>query len=451
MPRLAILLLGVALAGVTAAPVAAAPSAPERCGKPIVAGGQPALVAVVIDGITSREEDTGTADPLGVANWCPATPAGGERHYPRGLEWGLRVWAGFTTGPGVPHTAACLPQGGLDRGSCLVKALADRGAVILPFSYTGSSVTRGPGGSSFAFKGYTSEDTLQPPSVSIGRLESMLASIQAAWPAARVIVVAHSYGGVLTEAWWRKHRRDDDRVDRLFALDSPINGVPLCPLTAFIYGAQVAEELCRRWFARDELNRQALALDVDNLFVPIAAPNDPAYNNPIGPGGITVSGGGGLRAELLYRCPDSGADPASPCIAPPSVVARDPACDAAGPGLFGRTGHHLVIACPAVVRRIAAAADPGLRVAPRCRTTPVSRPATIALGCRRTAARVRKLRWSAFGAPAARGTGTLRGRRVRVVLARPRPCDAAHRFVYTRLRVERRGRVVARDRPRCGR
>jgi pimeloyl-ACP methyl ester carboxylesterase len=392
----------------------------------------------VIDGISSEQLETGTADPLAVANWCPATPAGEQRKFPLGIDWGMRTWAGFTR-PGHPDTQACLPAGGLAKDSCLVSRLADRGAVILPYSYTGSNVTRPGGRSSFAFNRYTSDDTFQDPAVSIANLEAMLASIQSAWPAARVIVVAHSYGGLITEAWWRKHRTDRDQVDQLFALDSPINGVQPCAVTAFLFSPLVAQELCRRWYARDRLNREAIALAADGLFVPIAVPNDPAYTPPIG----------GLRAELFYRCPDEGEDVDSPCIAPPSVVAKDPACDAAGPGLYGRTQHHLVLACPEVVRRITAAADARLGVAPGCRATPSVRPAVVRLGCGRRPAAVRGIRWSAFGAREARGTGRFRGRRVRVVLARARPCNAAHRFVYTRLRVERRGRAVARDRPRC--
>jgi pimeloyl-ACP methyl ester carboxylesterase len=438
--RVLTLALAIGLAAAVFAPAAGAHAdLPEHCGPPLVAGGQPALVAVVIDGISSQQLDSGTADPLAVANWCPVTPTGAERKFPLGLDWGMRTWAGFTTGAGIPQTQACLPEGGLAKDSCVVKRLADAGAVILPYSYTGSLVSRSSGGSTFGFKGYTSRDTFQDPATSTANLEAMLASIQSAWPAARVMVVAHSYGGTITEAWWRKHHADRDQVDQLFALDSPINGVQLCAATAFLFSPIVAQELCRRWYGRDQLNREAIALDADGLFVPIAAPNDPTYSPPIG----------GLRAELFYRCPDEGEDVGSPCIAAPSMVAKDPACDASGPGLYGRRQHHLVIACPEVVRRIAAAADTRLGVATSCRAAPAVRPSVVMLGCARRRAALRKIRWSSFGAREAHGTARLRGRRVRIDLTRPRPCNAAHRFVYTRLFVERNGRAVAHDRPRC--
>ena len=435
MGRLLTILLGVGIAAAACAPAAGAAAAlPEHCGPPLVAGGQPALVAVVIDGISSQQLESGTSDPVAVPNWCPVDPAGAKRKFPPGLDVGVHVWA-----DGVPATRACVPAGGLATDSCLVARLADRGAVILPYSYTGSTVSRSGATSSFAFKRYTSDDTFQDPAVSLANLEAMLASIQSAWPAARVVVVAHSFGGLLTEAWWRKHHGDRDQVDRQFALDSPINGVQLCAATAFLFSPIVAQELCRRWYAREQLNKEAIGLDADGQFVPMAAPNDPTYTPPIG----------GLRAELFYRCPDEGEDVNSPCIAPPSVVAKDPACDAAGPGIYGRRQHHLVIACPELVRRIVSAADPGLGVASSCRAAPAIRPAVIRLGCKRRKPVVGKIRWSAFGGREAQGSARLRGRRVRVTLTRPRPCNAAHRFIYTRLFVERRGRVVASDRPRC--
>src|SRR5687767_6367596 len=90
---IAVLALAVALLAV---PAAAAQTAPERCLGPVVAGGQPALVAVVIDGITSEELDSGASDPLAIGNWCPALPDGGQRRLPTGLDEGYRVWAGFS-------------------------------------------------------------------------------------------------------------------------------------------------------------------------------------------------------------------------------------------------------------------------------------------------------------------------------------------------------------------
>ncbi len=419
-----------AAGALTAAPARAAH---ERCGAPVVGGGQPALVAIVLDGIGSSEPVSGTSDPLAVANWCPVLPDGSPRRLAPGLDLGFRVWAGLSTG--AAKAEACTPAGGLRTDACLIARLADRGAIVLPYSYAGARVRRtAGGGSEFTFNAYTAQTTYQEPATSFRRLAELIDSIAEAWPSARVVVVGHSYGGLVASAWWEQHVRDLRPVEHVYTLDSPINGVEQCLATAALFSPGVAAELCRRWFGRDAFDARLIALNSPQTLTTIGTPDDPAYDPPLTlEYGFQASGGGGLRTQVLYRCADAGEDPRSPCIAaPPSVVITDPACAGRGPGVYGRTLHHVVVACPHVTRKILETAATHVAVATAPRRAPVERPRTLRVG--RTL--VRDVRWSAFGQLHARGRGTVRGRRRSVVLSDPRPCDARRQFTYRRIRVK---------------
>jgi hypothetical protein len=133
-----------------------------------------------------------------------------------------------------------------------------------------------------------------------------------------------------------------------------------------------------------------------------------------------------LRPQVVYRCPDAGEDPGSACIAsPPSVVNADPECSGHGPGIQGRAGHFAVIACPQTTRTILAGTSTGVLLGRR------DRPRTVRVNGRR----LRSIAWTAWGAATARGHGRLGTHRRAVVLTRARPCDAVHRFAYTRVKV----------------
>lgn len=441
MHRLTPLVLAGALvalctfAGAIAAPTAFAAS--ERCGAPLVAGGQPALVAIVIDGATSREPNQGTSRPLEIPNWCPTQPDGAERHMPPGIEDGYRTWAGLKTSQ-LPHTTTCRPEGGLGTDACLVGRLADAGAIVLPYSYTGARVSES---GEFTFTAYESEDTLQEAATSIAYLDAMIESIATAWPAARVVIVSHSWGGTIASGWWETRAPAGIApVQHVFALNSPVNGVEQCAATAAVFSAAVAKELCRRWYDRDAFNRKLISLNTPVTFTPIGTIDDPAYEEPVDPAtGVKVAGGGRLRAQLLYRCPDEGGDPSSSCIAAPSVVASsDPACTGSGPGVHGRTGHHVVIGCPLTTRAVMAGASPGLVVA--IGRAGWNRPTSMRI----RNMRLSRIRWSAWDGAVARGRGVAGGRRRTVVLSRPRPCNALKRFAYTRARVSGHKPVVRR-------
>ena len=416
------LLPGLACAGVCAATSIAAPVAHgagnERCGPPLVAGGQPALVAIVMDGISSAEPNAGTSRPLKIRNWCPARPDGSERRMPPGIEDGYRTWAGLATANGQhPQTTTCRPEGGLDTDVCLVARLADAGALVLPYSYAGATVSRR---GAFTFTPYDAQDTYQAPATSIANLDRLIRSIRVAWPSARVVLLAHSYGGTVASGWWETRAPAAIApVQHVFTLDSPLNGIGLCGAAAVLYSPAVGDELCRRWNDRDAYDATLIARDKPVTLTPIGTLDDPTYAGPIGQ----------LRAQVLYRCADPGTTATSPCIAAPSVVNTDPECSGGGAGVMGRTGHFAVIACPQTTRTILAGASPGLVVS-RGRKAQ-RRPGALTIG----RDQVTKVDWTSWDKTVARGTGLVRGRRRAIRLSRPRPCDGVRRFAYTSARV----------------
>jgi hypothetical protein len=169
-----------------------------------------------------------------------------------------------------------------------------------------------------------------------------------------IVVVGHSYGGLVAEEWWQQQSATQRRrynVAAIFSLDSPINGVDHCSLAGLTVGPFVSNEFCDRWDNRDQLDQQIIALDGDQSYTAVGTPNDPTYTG-------FPSGGGDLRAQVIYSCQDDGQDAYSSCIAsPPSMLSHDPACDASGAGYYRTTGHDLVKACPEVVRAIVSAAE----------------------------------------------------------------------------------------------
>jgi hypothetical protein len=408
-------------------PAASAAGAKERCGPPLKADGEPALVAIVMDGISSAEPNSGTSRPLRIRNWCPARPDGSERHMPPGIENGYRTWAGLATANGQhPQTTTCRPAGGLKTNACLVARLADAGAIVLPYSYAGTKVSKS---GAFTFTAYDAEDTYQPPAASIANLNRLIQSIASAWPSAQIVIVAHSYGGTVASGWWETRAPDAIApVQHIFTLDSPLNGVAPCAATAVLYSPAVGAELCRRWDNRDAFDAALIARNRPVTLTPIGTIDDPTYAFPIGQ----------LRAQLLYKCPDPGDDPASRCIAAPSVVSTDPECSGTGPGVMGRRAHHAVIGCPRTTRTILAGTSPGLVVNRGGRGR--RRPHALVIGRDRAT----RLRWSDWDRSVAHARGLVRGHRRTIELNRPRPCDGVRRFAFTRARIAHRRPVPFR-------
>ena len=213
----------------------------ERCGPPLVAGGQPALVAVVMDGISSAEPNAGTSRPLKIRNWCPARPDGSERRMPPGIEDGYRTWAGLATANGQhPQTTTCRPEGGLDTDVCLVARLADAGAVVLPYSYAGATVSRR---GTFSFTPYAAGHLPGPshvhrqpgPAYPVDRGR---VAVRARGPPC-ALLRRHRRERLVGDARARGHRARPAHLHAGLAL----NGIGLCGAAAVLYSPAVGDEL----------------------------------------------------------------------------------------------------------------------------------------------------------------------------------------------------------------
>lgn len=360
----------------------------ERCGPIQFVHGQtsePKVVVVLLDGLTSQERG-GKLYPLPVAhpdqgipmvtNYCPVDPNRHERSestgWPLGLNDGLRRWSEFSVywgtsnGSSPPAATLVCEDQNKDRGVCLVARLADAGAVLLPYSYAGATLSQQQGGPLFEFHTYSGATTAQEPSLSVQRLDDELYSIHQVWKEAHLVVVGHSLGGIIAEQWWRcmvghcgvplNHATAGDTrgVVQVFSLDSPLNGFKMtaCNEQDPVFqgytqrlGKPLAALLCMLWLGQTELDRQNLALESTGqiLYTPIGVPDDPAYSGPYGDYG-------NIQSQVLYR---SGCDHTNPqCIAqPPSYVLGAPnAPDCVGSGdIYGTTGHDIVKVCPQVV------------------------------------------------------------------------------------------------------
>lgn len=404
------------------------PAVPEifPCGSPKANDqGQPANVVILLDGVGS-EESGGTYYPFAVKNpmpgvptvlnYCPLNSQYEERSQPdlpSGLDSSLRRWSEFSVpgtssggsssvpeathacdrtepatipaprpgpapGSQTPSTATSVTvgtiSGGFGKGTCLTEALANAGAVLLPYSYAGAVLkTSGQ----FSQQSYTAADSQQPLCSSVAYLAREITSMHAAWPQTRILVVGHSFGGLVAETWWfDEHPINGGHcvrptglsgVTHVFSLDSPINGVKYCEAAHQVLGS-AASTWCDLWYGPNRNSpagaegvandTQIAALDDHELsFTAVGTPNDPTYGE-----GLT-GGGGGLRAQLVYRCANSSiftdyTDPNAPCIdrtggaLPVSYPSASPECDASSGDIYGTTGHDIVKTCPAVIRLI---------------------------------------------------------------------------------------------------
>jgi len=380
------------------------------CGSPAVSAGQPRNVVILLDGVGSQE-DGGTYYPLPinspqsgvpvVQSYCPLDASYHERDtpdLPSGLASSIRRWSEFKVaggssgGSSAPDTTqACDRPGGFGNGDCLTEALADAGAVLLPYSYTGATLNAD---GSFAQQSYSSGDSKQAICTSVSHLAGEVSSVHQRWPQAGIVLVGHSYGGLVAETWWYdEHQQGGGQcgvatnpsgVTHVFSLDSPINGVRACS-KAGLYAGDASKTWCTLWGGDSDhgvTNGKAIAAidDHELSFTAVGTPNDPTYG-----GGVTA-GGGGLHSQLVYDCTDSADenDPSSSCIdrtggaLPVSYPSLTSQCDGSSGNVDGTTGHDIVKVCPPVVKLIVSALQSAPPPAPPSPATPPSPPATHA-------------------------------------------------------------------------
>ena len=198
-----------------------------------VGRGDPPLVEVVVDGAPSSFEVPApvTYDPLDQPSYCPEQPLTADgRHLPTvfrpdAIQELLQRWYGISSGlPGAFDAAGEHTNWYLD------DAYAATGAVILPFSYRGAILSRDDGGApQLTVAPYSADDTTNGMfDAQAWTLAQEIESIHRVWRSSRIVVLGHSYGGLVAEwywqSWWPK-TDDHDGVVHVFSLDSPINGI----------------------------------------------------------------------------------------------------------------------------------------------------------------------------------------------------------------------------------
>ena len=110
----------------------------------------------------------------------------------------------------------------------LTASLSARGAVLLPFSYSGTQLTGTATAPTVTVAAYPSSapSTVLPQSVA-PLLATEVNQAHALWPSAPVVVVGHSEGGYVAEQYFVNdfEASGQPEVRGIFSLDSPINGV----------------------------------------------------------------------------------------------------------------------------------------------------------------------------------------------------------------------------------
>ena len=124
--------------------------------------------------------------------------------------------------------------------SDIINELADRGGYVLPFSYTGASMSGTAADPTFTLHAYDGSDVAvsDPMYVEPPKLNSELISINKVFPNVPIIIIGHSNGGLIAEQWWLRWGVPQGNscsdpggacgyhgVVHIWSLDSPINGV----------------------------------------------------------------------------------------------------------------------------------------------------------------------------------------------------------------------------------
>jgi hypothetical protein len=126
--------------------------------------------------------------------------------------------------------------------SDIINELADRGGYVLPFSYTGASMSGTAADPTFTLNAYDGSDVAvnSPMLVEPPKLNSELISIHKVFPNTPIIIIGHSNGGLIAEQWWLRYGVPQPAshncpatgpvcgyhgVVHIWSLDTPINGV----------------------------------------------------------------------------------------------------------------------------------------------------------------------------------------------------------------------------------
>ena len=191
----------------------------------------------------------------------------------------------------------------------LTDLLALNGAVLLPFSYRGAFMMGSPGDlPAFYSTSYASSEPAQTlRDAAADQLWAEVNSVHHLWPNTSIEIIGHSNGGLVAETFWEEHSNvvTADSVKRIFAVDSPINGVndpgggynaifDVAGGGAPFTSGPLLDEYHQLWTNRQTRDTQLITMDqnMNDVFVPIGTYMDQLYN----------------AADSTVLTPGSGAD-----------------------------------------------------------------------------------------------------------------------------------------------
>jgi hypothetical protein len=229
----------------------------------------------------------------------------------------------------------------------MTDTLAEHGGVVfLPWSFKGVWVSAD--GSTVHVNASNPADADRTPiATDAATLAQEVASVHEAWPDTKIVVLAHSLGGLIAEQYWESYwRGHHNGVARIIALDAPINGIKLAGDCA-LPGSGYLSDLCNKfspdvynflkslWISMVWHDSAISANDQDGAFLPVGTEGDFAYNQANG-------GSDTLLSQLLFQCDGWPIETCTPL--PPAFLSPCPSED-----------HTEVKACPGVIDYVDAA------------------------------------------------------------------------------------------------
>ena len=193
-----------------------------------------------------------------------------------------------------------------DQSQLLTNRIAEAGAVFVPFSYRGAQLSLEQGlPRKDAVLNVTASAASDPgeiiPGFAAAVLEGEISSIHKCWPYSKIVVVAHSEGGLVASTWFFAQKRDPKEVYTLFALDSPINGVQNttpCMEVCFAFGVYlpVSYVWSLLWDQQNTNDTRWIQLDRSQKLMVVGTQSDPVYN-------LSDAPSDGYSSQLLHTGP----------------------------------------------------------------------------------------------------------------------------------------------------
>jgi hypothetical protein len=297
-------LASTAMVGVTPGPAAADPAAP-------------ATVAILVAGYESSLSTTDTYNPLTQSSADVAQISADFDPQAIDATYGA---TGCSPGAGQPNLTA---------------SLQSAGALILPYSYQGATVSMVAGSPSVTVNAYPAIDpSTILPGAAAATLDAEIASVHATWPTTHVVVVGHSEGGLVAETWWATTftPATSPEVTGIFSLDSPINGIANTAAVQTVFGNDIAPGLLASyqtaWDSRQANDAALLQRELSQgalYYVPGATGGDAVFRiaDKTGPAHGLASPAVGMESQALL---DTSGSPSSVSMVtdaiPPKVTSQ---------------------------------------------------------------------------------------------------------------------------------